>query len=380
MRKAAIVGVGQSAIGNLHGRRSLELLCDAARAATEDAGLTLADVDGLYIAPSRAEGWFSPSITVAKALALEPRELATIDLAGASGAALAVHATAAVAEGRCEVALCVAGQALLSQIKQGRSEEADTFHPLLEAPFGPNLPAAYALLAQRHMHLYGTTERQLAHVAVAARAFAQQNPWAHKRDPLTLEEAESAAYVATPFRRFDCSLISDGGVAFVVTTLERAKSLRHRSAAVLLGHGTCLVDDPFLALETPALASGKDAFARAGLGPSDVDVAELYDCFTIALLMELEALGLCGRGESGPYVETVGLGPGSPLPVNTHGGLLSAGHPGLPGGFMPVVEAVRQLRGEGGPRQKAGAEVALVHGNGGVYDVHCTLLLGRHTL
>ncbi len=376
-RAAAIAGVGESEIGSLPGRGSLALLADAARAALEDAGLGLGEVDGLFIAPSRAEGWFSPSITVSKALSIDPREVATIDVAGASGTALVMHAAAAIAGGRCEVALCVAGQALLSQIKAGRSEEADTFHPTMEALYGPSLPAAYALMAQRHMHLYGTTERQFASIAVAARRFAALNEKAHKRAPLSLEEVEAAPYICTPFRRYDCSLISDGAAAFVVTTTERARDLKQGGGAVLLGHGLCVVPDAMEMLEAPLLASGRDAYGRAGLTPADVDVAELYDCFTIAVLLELEGLGLCGRGESGPYVETVGLGLESPVPVNTHGGLLSAGHPGLPGGFLHVVEAVRQLRGSAGARQTPGAEVALVHGNGGVYDLHCTLLLGR---
>jgi acetyl-CoA acetyltransferase len=372
----AIVGIGQSAIGDLPGRTSLSLLGEACGAALADAGLTLGDVDGLFVAPARAERWFSPSITVAQALSLTPAELATIDVAGASGAAVVVHASAAVASGRCTTALCVAGQALRSRMRAGHSEEADTFHPSLEAPYGPSVPSAYAMLAQRHMHLYGTTERQLACIAVAARQFARMNELAHKREPLDIETAMSAEYVATPLRRYDCSLISDGAAAFVVTTAERARDLPRGGGVALLGHGLSLVPDPMAIFDVPLLASGRDAFQRAGLRPSDVDVAELYDCFTIAVLLELEGLGICAPGESGHYVEEVGLGLESPVPVNTHGGLLSAGHPGLPGGFFHVLEAVRQIRGDATARLKADVNVALVHGNGGVYDVHCTLLLG----
>jgi acetyl-CoA acetyltransferase len=249
-----------------------------------------------------------------------------------------------------------------------------------EAPYGPLVPSLYALIAQRHMAEYGTTAEQLAAVAVAIRGHASCNPWAHKRKPITVEEVLSSPAVSTPLHQLDCSLISDGAAALVVTSLARARDLRQRPIRILgQGYGFThqyagSYDDICV---TGAVRSGQDAFAQAGLTPADVDVAELYDCFTITVVVELEDLGFCTKGDGGSFVEGNRLSLEGALPVTTHGGLLSAAHPGLPGGFFHVVEGVQQVRGDAEGRQVRDAEVALVHGNGGILGVHATMLLSR---
>jgi acetyl-CoA acetyltransferase len=230
------------------------------------------------------------------------------------------------------------------------------------------------------MHDYGTTSRQLAAVASTIRHHASLNPNAHKRDPISIDDVLASRMITSPLHVLDCAIVSDGAAAAVVTTADRARALRQRPV-YLLGSGYGLrhgyVGDAACLTASGAVDSGRTAFRKAGLTPADVDVAEIYDCFTITVIVELEDLGFCPKGEGGRFVEDGNIGLGGHLPVTTHGGLLSAGHPGLGGGFFHVLEAVRQLRGQAGERQVKDVEVALVHGNGGVVSVHCTLLLGN---
>ncbi len=380
----AIVGVGESAVGRVPDRSALQLQADAARAALEDAGLQLSDVDGLITTPPRVEHWSMPCGVVADYLGLRPAYLATLDLAGASGAAMIHHAALAVASGQCTTVLCVTGQNLLSHTSRSAAVKSMAQqgggHAQFEVPFGPLVPSTYALVAQRHMHEFGTTPEQLAEVAVTMRRHAALNPNAHKREPLTVQDVLNSRMITSPLHVLDCSLVSDGAGAAIVTTIERARHLR-KPPIRLLGQGYGLshsfIGDAECLTSTGAVKSGRDAFRMAGLTPADVDVAELYDCFTITVIVELEDLGFCPKGEGGRFVEGGRIGLGGELPVTTHGGLLSAGHPGLPGGFFHVLEGVRQIRGEAGDRQVPNAEIALVHGNGGTIAIHCTLLLGK---
>jgi acetyl-CoA acetyltransferase len=256
--------------------------------------------------------------------------------------------------------------------------EGGSAHPQFEVPYGPLVPSLYALVAQRHMHEYGTTPEQLAEVAVTIRRHAGLNPNAHKRDPVSVADVLSSKMITSPLHILDCAIVSDGAAAAIVTSAARARDLRGKPAH-LLGQGYGLrhshIGDTSLTT-TGAVDSGRDAFRTAGLSPADVDVAQIYDCFTITVIVELEDLGFCRKGEGGAFVEGGRIGLGGQLPVTTHGGLLSGGHPGLGGGFFHVLEGVRQVRGDAGARQVPGAKVALVHGNGGVISVHCTLLLG----
>jgi acetyl-CoA acetyltransferase len=380
---AAVAGIGESRLGVVPDRSALQLQSDAANAALADAGLKLSDVDGLLTTPVRVANWGMPCGVVASYLGIRPAYLATLDLAGASGAAMIHHAAMAVAGGQCSTVLCVAGQNLLSNKSRATAvqamAESGGAHAQFEVPYGPLIPSLYALIAQRHMHEYGTTPEQMARVAVTLRRHASLNPNAHMRDPVTVETVLASRMITSPLKLLDCALVSDGAAAAIVTTPERARALR-KPPVYLLGQGYGLshshVGEYRHLTRSGAVDSGRAAFAAAGLTPKDVDVAELYDCFTITVIVELEDLGFCPKGEGGRFVADGHIGLDGSLPTTTHGGLLSAGHPGLGGGFFHVLEAVRQLRGEAGARQVQGAEIALAHGNGGAIAIHCTLILG----
>ena len=380
--KAAIAGIGESRVGKVPDRSALQLQTDAAQAALNDAGLRMSDIDGLLTTPVRVEHWNMPCGVVAHHLGLQPSYLATVDLAGASGAAMIHQAAMAIAAGQCTTVLCVAGQNLLTHSTRAsavkKMAEGGSAHPQFEVPYGPLVPSLYALVAQRHMHEYGTTPEQMAQVAVTMRHHASLNPNAHKRDLITIADVLKSKMIASPLHILDCAIVSDGAAAAIVTSAERARDLKKKPVH-LLGQGFGLrhshIGDTKLTT-TGAVDAGRDAFRTSGLKPSDMDVAQIYDCFTITVIVELEDLGFCKKGEGGRFVEGGRIGIGGELPVTTHGGLLSGGHPGLGGGFFHVLEAVRQLRGEAGARQVKNAEVALVHGNGGVISIHCTLILG----
>ncbi len=383
-RRAALVGIGESRVGRVPDRSALELQADAALAAAADAGIRFSDIDGLITTPLRVERWNMPCGVVASALGIKPKFLATEDLAGASGAAMIHHAVMAVESGQCDTVLCVAGQNLLSHGSRAQAvkslAEVGSAHPQFEVPYGPLVPSLYALIAQRHMHEFGTTSEQLAEVAVTMRYHASLNPNAHKRELITVDDVLRSNMITAPLHMLDCALVSDGAAAVIVTAADRARDLP-RKAVYLRGQGYGLrhshIGDTEDITTTGAVESGNAAFKLAGVERSDIDVAQIYDCFTITLIVELEDLGFCPKGEGGRFVEGGRIRVGGELPVTTHGGLLSGGHPGLPGGFFHVVEAVRQLRGDAGARQVENAQLALVHGNGGVASVHCTLILGN---
>lgn len=384
MAEPVIAGIGQSRIGRVTDRSTAQLHSDAVQAALDDAGLTLKDIDGLFTTPLRVEHWQAPAAIVANNLGLRPRYMSTVDLAGASGAAMVQQAVAAVANGFCTTALCVAGQNLLSHRTRADAvksmAESGSAHPQFEVPYGPVVPSLYALVAQRHMHQYGTTSEQMAEVAVAIREFASLNPAAHKRDPISTADVLASRMISTPLHVLDCAIVSDGAGALIVTTRDRARNLKTKPVHLLgSGFGTrhSHIGEALNPVVTGAVDSGKQAFAMAGLTPADVDVAQIYDCFSITVLIELEDLGFCAKGEGGPFVMGGRIRRGGVLPITTHGGLMSFGHPGVGGGLFHVLEAVRQLRGDAGERQVPGAEVALAHGNGGVMSIHCTLLLGK---
>jgi acetyl-CoA acetyltransferase len=257
-------------------------------------------------------------------------------------------------------------------------------HAEFEFPYGLTTPGGYALAAQRYLHDFGATREHLAAVAVTMRKHAANKENAMNKEPLTIEEVVNSRIIAEPLTKYDCSIISDGGAAFIVTTEAKAKELGIKNPlAYLWGMGqgyshqylTSLkdLDQIYNAVNT----SGQKAFQTAGLGPKDVDVAFLYDCFTITVLLELEGLGFVPKGEGGAFALEGRMEIGKDLPVNTHGGLLSQAHLGA---MHHVVEAVLQLRNQAGPRQVKDAEVALVHGNGGIVSAHSTILLGKEAL
>jgi acetyl-CoA acetyltransferase len=381
---AAIVGIGESKVGQVPDMSALQLQHIAALEALADAGLSLGDVDGLLTTPIRVAQWAMPCGVVARGLGIVPRYLATLDVAGASGTAMVHHAAMAIASGQCTTVLCVAGQNMLTHASRGdavqKLADAGWAHPRFEAPYGPLVPTLYALVAQRHMHEYGTTPEQMAEVAVTMRAHAGLNPAAHKTKPISIDDVLASRMVTSPFHVLDCALMSDGAAAFIVTSLPRARDLKARAVRLLgsgYGFSNSYIGDIEDICTTGAVQSGRDAFRMADVTPADIDVAELYDCFTITVIVELEDLGFCPKGDGGRFVEGGRIRIGGELPVTTHGGLLSAGHPGLAGGMFHVNEAVRQLRGEAGPRQVQNADLALAHGNGGVIGIHCSLVLAR---
>jgi len=378
-----IVGIGESRCGKVPDKSALQLQSDAVQAALADAGLTLADIDGLITTPVRVEAWNMPCGVVASFLGIQPAYLSTLDLAGASGCAMIHHAAMAVASGQCHTVLCVAGQNLLTNRTRASAvqtmAESGAAHPQFETPYGPLVASNYALIAQRHMYEYGTTPEQMAEVAVTLRNHALLNPNAHMTQAITLQKVLDSPMITSPLKRLDCALVSDGAAALIMTSTERAGDLKQKPVR-LLGQGYGLshsyVGEARNLPLSGAVASGKKAFAMAGVTHADIDVAELYDCFTITVIIELEDLGFCKKGEGGAFVQNGRIALGGALPVTTHGGLLSACHPGLGGGLFHALEAVRQLRGEAGARQVPGAKLALVHGNGGTIAIHCTLILG----
>jgi acetyl-CoA acetyltransferase len=381
---AALVGIGESPVGSVPGLDALGLQRRAAQAALDDSGLAWEDIDGLLTTPVRVANWAMPCGIVAQGLGLRPRYLATLDVAGASGVAMVHHAAMAVGTRQCETVLCVAGQNLLTHQSRGAAvqnmADAGWAHPDFEVPYGPLVPTLYALAAQRHMHEYGTRAEQMAEVAVALRGHAARNPNAHKREPITVADVLASRMVTSPLHVLDCALVSDGAAAVIVTSRARARDLAKPPVSLLgqgYGFSHTYIGEYDDVTATGAVQSGRVAFEQAGLRPADIDVAELYDCFTITVIIELEDLGFCAKGEGGAFVENGRIRLGGELPVTTHGGLLSAGHPGLAGGMFHVIEAVRQLRGDAGERQVPGAEIALAHGNGGIIGLHCTIILGK---
>lgn len=374
----AIVGVGLAGCGEAPGRSEIELAAEAACQAANDAGISLTRVDGLLTASLSN---FMPSLSLAEYLGLKPRFSDTNSIGGSSFVSHLIPAAMALHYGLCDTVLVAYGSN--QRTGAGRAEQAKHKSALdpqaYEAPYQPvNPPSAYALAAARHMHQYGTTREQLAEVAVAARAWARLNPAAFSRDPLSIADVLGSRMVSDPLSVRDCCLVTDGAGAFIMTRAERARDFR-KAPAYLLGAAAAhwhrqIACMPDLTV-TAATESGARAFAMAGLRPADVDVLELYDAFTINVILFLEDLGFCAKGEGGRFVTGARIAPGGALAVNTNGGGLSCVHPGMYGIFA-VIEAIQQLRGEAGARQVKGVDVALAHGNGGVLSSQVTALLG----
>lgn len=376
--RAAIVGIADlaSPTGELGmSERALEV--KMAKQAVTDAGLSLSDVDGVF-----ASGNYGASMGIAEHLGINARYTDSTSIGGSSYEAHVEHAAAALALGLCEVALIVHGQAPRLAMKQGKERMRGMPPPELfewEIPYGLRMPiGGYALAASRHMAVYGTTSEQLASIAVSTRRWAAMNPMARHRDPLTIEDVLDSELVCEPLHKLDCCLVTDGAGAVVMTRADRARDLA-KPPIYVLGAGTSHSHMMISAMPdltvTPASVSGPKAFEMAGVKPGDVDLVETYDSFTITVLLALEDMGLCPKGEGGRFVEDDRLGPGGELPVNTNGGGLSFTHPGMYGIFV-LVEAARQLRGEGGDRQVDSPAIAVAHGSGGVLSSGSTVVLG----
>lgn len=376
---AAIAGVATFGCGEAPGFTDMELLARSARAAVADAGLKMSDIDGLCTASVAATMWPMPVI---EHLGINPRYIDGTMLGGSSFIAHLLPAMHALHAGQCNAVLVCYGSAqrsgAFSRAEIARARKFLDPQPY-ETPYEPMLPpSAYALAASRHMHQYGTTRRDLAEVAVAARAWARLNPEAFMRDPLSIDDVLASRMVSDPLSVRDCCLVTDGGGAYVLVRAERARDLP-KPPVYVLGNGTAVWNRQISSMPdltvTAASQSGADAYAMAGLQAKDIDVVQLYDAFTINTLLFLEDLGFCAKGEGGAFVRDGAIAPGGRLPVNTNGGGLSCVHPGMYGIFA-LIEAVRQLRGEGGNRQVAGATTAIAHGNGGTLSSQSTAILG----
>ncbi len=374
----AIVGAAECDLG-VTGAGVLELQVQAVTRALADAGLSLADVDGLA---TNNVGRFSTN-EVADQLGLRPAWVDSTFVGGSAFEAYVGRAVQAIEAGQAQVVVISYASNQRSARSRSLGGVLEEHLPMaqFETPYGPLYPLSfYAMAASAYLHRYGLGREHLAAVAVSAREWALRNPAAYRygAGPLTVDEVLAAPVISSPLGSADCCLVTDGGGAIVLTSAERARDLRSAPVRVLgygeaTGHATMATPDDIL--DTGAAASGAAAFARAGLGPDDVDVAQVYDSFTITPLLSLEALGLAEPGQAGVLAAEGAFAPGGDRPLNTSGGGLSYCHPGQYGVLL-LVEAVRQLRGECGDRQVAGAEVAVAHGTGGILSHHATVLLG----
>jgi acetyl-CoA acetyltransferase len=382
--KVAIVGAADTEVGVVPHLSATQLYVKAAKLALEDAGITKDQVDGLITCNSFVEPYMYHAEMIAEYMQIFPRYCLNVATGGGTTLAIMHHAAAAIATGVCSTVLVTMADNMLSGLSRDKAIEvmSTAGHAQFERPYGPPIPGFYALLAQAHMHAYSTTSEQLAAVAVACRKHASMNPAAQMRQPITIEDVLNSKMIAHPLHLLDCSLVSDGGAAVVMTSAERAKDFKKKPVYILgvgEGHSHEHVSQARSLTTSAAKEAGERAYAMAGLGPKDMDVAELYDCFTPVVIIELEDLGFCPKGEGGRFVEGGRIGLGGELPVNTHGGLMSHCHPGHPGSLFSITEAVHQLRGECGPRQVKDAELALVHGQGGIMSTHCTMILGKES-
>jgi len=380
---AFITGAYDTAVGELPGSSCMGLHAQAALGAVADAGLNLSDIDGVLCAYSFTEPHLMLASVFCEYMGIHPGYCAAIQAGGASACIMIMQAAALVASGQCNHVLVVTGDNRLTGMSRDGAVAAlaAVGHPQFERPFGISVPASYALVARHYMHEFGVTPEHLAAIAVEHRRHAGRHPKAHKREPITVEQVLASKEIASPLRMLDCCLISDGGAALVVSSKAAAADVRAKPIEIL-GAGQGHTHEHIIA--APSLsnfgckASSATAFARAGVKPADIDVALIYDSFTITLLVELESIGFFERGEAGPAAVRGELGLKGRLPCNTHGGLLSYAHSGAAGGMFHAVEAVHQLRGRADARQVEGAKLAFVHGDGGILSAHCSLVFGVH--
>jgi len=374
--RTAIAGLATYGVGEAPGQTSMELTAKAGLLALADAGLALRDVDALYIC--QPDDFFA-GLSFAEYLGIRPRYTDNNRTGGSAFMSHVASAALALDAGYIDCALIAYGS---NQRTSGGKLATKITSNQWDAPYRPIFPlTAYALAAQRHMHEYGTTREQLAHVALSARAWAMTNPEAFARDPLTLEDCLATRMISTPISRADCCLVTDGAAAIVMTRTDRARDLAQEGGkppVPVLGAAAAAWWNSIVQAEdmtvTGAKESGARAMAMAGVTHADIATAQLYDAFTINTILFLEDLGFCAKGEGGAFVESGAIAPGGSLPVNTNGGGLSCCHPGMYGLFA-IAEAVRQIRGEAA-NQIQGVDVALAHGNGGTLSSQATVILG----
>jgi len=380
--QVSIVGVADTDVGVVPGKSPTELCVEAALLALDDAGFDKTEVDGLITCNAFAEPIMYHAEAVAEYLQIFPSMCMTVNTGGGTTVSILEHAAAAIASGVANTIVISKADSLRSSMtrEQAMITQSSTGHPQYEQPYGPTVPAYYALIAQAHMAEYGTTSEHFAHAAVSARRHAHRNPTAQMRDLISVEDVLNSRLIADPLRLLDCSLVSDGGAAIVLTSTERARDLPHTPIQLLgfgEGHSHEHISAAPSLTTSAAVRSGQSAFSQAGLTPGDMDFAQIYDCFTPTVLIQLEDLGFCEKGEGGEFLASGATYPGGRLPVNTHGGMLAHCHPGNPGAMFALTEAVWQLRQTAGERQINGASYGLVHAQGGIMSSHATVVLGR---
>jgi acetyl-CoA acetyltransferase len=371
--KYAIAGFGQTQIGKWPDLSDYELQLTAIKNALDDAGLKKQDINGLITHSHILGAVRVHHQRVAERLGINTDFGVSLSTGGATSGLMVQVAIAAIEAGFCTTVLCVHGDKRWTRRAEVREPEPD--YGMLSGMFGAT--AQHALGATRHMHDYGTTHDQLGAIAVAFRKHASLNPDAQMRDPITLEDYHRSRWVVWPFHVLDCCQVSDGAAALIVTSAERARDLRQPPVYVM-GMGGANNSRGWTygnhMIELAGKESGAKAFHMAGVTPADIDTAQLYDSYTYIVLATLEDYGFCKKGEGGPFVEGGRLELGGSLPTNTSGGMLSEGYLE---GMLQIGEAVRQLRGQAGPRQVSEAELAIVSGNGGNTVCHSTLILRR---
>jgi acetyl-CoA acetyltransferase len=383
-RAPVIAGLGITEMGKVYGRTAPEFAAGAVRLAVADAGLDLHQVDGLMTNTGLTG---DVGLGLQRHLGLRHlRLLSEVQAYGSSAGAMVQYAAMAVTSGMADVVACVFADAPLKDTSPGAGAAyAGTgrrpagWHGLAAASGIYSANTLYALAARRHMQTYGTTSEQLGHIAVAQRAWAARNPLAQMRDPITLADHQNSRWIAEPFHLLDCCLVSNGGVAVIVTSADRAAGLAQPAVHIRgwgQAHpGSVMGRDSEFGLVSGASLAGPTALKMAGITIGDIDVAELYDCYTYTVLISLEDYGFCAKGEGGPFAASGVLGPEGTLAVNTGGGQLSSYYMW---GMTPLSEAVIQARGQGGDRQAPRHDMVLVSGNGGVLDHHSTLILSPH--
>lgn len=373
----AILGTGLAGMGHAGGATEQEIIAQASCMAIERSGLRRSDIDGIITSSLTSPWWV---MRMAEYMGIRPRFSDSTMFGGSAFIADLKIAQMAIDAGECENVLICYGSTPRSAPSSSRVNQmrAELDPQPYEHPYKAFNPvSSYSLAAARHMYEYGTTRKQLAEVAVAARKWAQLNPDAFSRKTLTVDEVINSRMISDPLTVLDCCLVTDGAGAIVVSSSRRARGL-HDKPIYVLGSGYAHWHRQISCMEdltvTPAVESGRKAFAQAGLTPADVDVVQLYDAFTINPILFLEDLGFCSKGEGGAFIEGGRIEPGGAFPMNTNGGGLSCVHPGMYSIFL-IIEAVTQLRAQADARQVPGAEVALVHGNGGVLSSQATAIL-----
>ncbi|MDF1819520.1 MAG: thiolase family protein [Immundisolibacteraceae bacterium] len=380
--KAAITGYAEMAPQKKpEGKTSLGIMAEMAREAIADAGLEKSEIDGLLTACSLSDFSMLWPSAVVEYLHLKPRYFDQVELGGASSAGMVWRAAAAIEAGMCNTVLCVVGDTWDSRLFMAKPPPFPATEAEFDAPYGMvGANPGYALIAQRHMHEFGTTPEQLAKVAVDQRTNGCANPQALFGDKrITIDDVLSSRMIAEPLHLLEIVSPATGGGAFIVTSADRARHSSNRPVYLLgageAGEHSSITRAPNMthSLVKPA---ADHAFAMAGVSRDQIDFIQPYDCYTITVLVTIEDAGFCAKGAGGRFIEEHDLTWSGDFPCNTHGGQLSFGQPGMAGGMSHVIEGVRQLMGRGGERQVDGATIGYVNGNGGIMAEQCGLILG----